>query len=68
LSLALAPGMKAVGRYYEIADGSYPPIAQGVIVIGASKQKTLAHQLVDYLKTPAAKSQLESFGFAAGRP
>jgi molybdate transport system substrate-binding protein len=68
LSLALAPGMKAVGRYYEIAAGSYPPIAQGAIVIRASKQKALARQLVDYLKTPAAKSQLESFGFAPGRP
>jgi molybdate transport system substrate-binding protein len=68
LSLALAPGMKAVGRYEEIAAGSYPPIAQGAVVIRASKQKALARQLVDYLKTPAAKSQLESFGFAAGRP
>jgi molybdate transport system substrate-binding protein len=67
LSLALAPAMKAVGRYLELAPDSYPPISQAAIVIGASKHKALALEFIEYLKTPDVMASLESFGFTVPR-
>jgi molybdate transport system substrate-binding protein len=67
LSLALTPAMKAVGRFYELATDAYPPIAQAAVVVGASRQKTLAREFLEYLKTPGATTALESFGFTVPR-
>jgi molybdate transport system substrate-binding protein len=64
LSLALAPALKASGRYVEIPETFYPPIEQGVVVVAASKQKAIARQFVEFLKQPESARTLQSFGFA----
>jgi molybdate transport system substrate-binding protein len=67
LSLALAPAMKASGRYVEIPDSSYPPIEQAAAVIAASKQKAIARQFVEFLKQPETARTLQSFGFVVSQ-
>lgn len=63
LSLALAPALKASGRYVEIPDAFYPPIEQAAVVLAASKQQALARQFVDFLKQPESARTLQTFGF-----
>jgi molybdate transport system substrate-binding protein len=65
LSLALTPALKDAGRYVDIPETSYPPIEQAAIVLAASRQKPLARQFVDFLRTPAVMRLLESYGFTA---
>jgi molybdate transport system substrate-binding protein len=67
LSLALAPAMKAQGRYYDIPHDFYPPIEQGVAVMRSSPQKAIAQRFVSFLRQPAAATILESFGFGVQR-
>jgi molybdate transport system substrate-binding protein len=65
LSLALTPALKSAGRYAELPETLYPPIEQAAVVLAASRQKPLARQFVNALRTPAAARLLESYGFAA---
>jgi molybdate transport system substrate-binding protein len=64
LSLALAPAMKAHGRYYDIPQDFYPPIEQGAAVMRNSPQKALGARFVAFLGQPAAVAILESYGFS----
>ncbi len=64
LSLALAPSMKEKGVYKEIPQSDYPPIEQGAVILKTSKQKDLARQLLEYLKTPAMQELMQSYGFS----
>jgi molybdate transport system substrate-binding protein len=67
LSLALAPALKASGRYVEIPDAFYPPLEQAAVVIAASKQKAIGRQFVDFLKQPESARTLQQFGFDVAR-
>ena len=67
LSLALAPALKASGRYVEIPDTFYPPLEQAAVVIAASKQKAIGRQFVDFLKQPESARTLQQFGFDVAR-
>lgn len=64
LALALSPNMKDKGRYVEIPENDYPPIQQACVVLRSSKNKELAQQFVQYVKTPAIRELLKSYGFA----
>jgi molybdate transport system substrate-binding protein len=64
LALALSPSLKTSGTYIEIPEAWHPPIEQAAVVLASSRQKALARQFVDYLKTPASVKILQSFGFA----
>jgi molybdate transport system substrate-binding protein len=64
LALALSPNMKEKGRYVEIPESDYPPIQQACVVLRSSKNKELAQQFVQYVKTPAIPELLRSYGFA----
>jgi molybdate transport system substrate-binding protein len=64
LSLALSPNMKDKGRYVEVAESEYPPIQQACVVIRSSKNKEVAQQFVRFVKTPAIRELLRSYGFA----
>ena len=68
LALALSPALKISGMYFEIPDTWHPPIEQAAVVIASSRQKALARQFVDFLKTPAAVRILQSYGFAVPQP
>jgi molybdate transport system substrate-binding protein len=67
LSAALTETLRRAGAYFEIPDAWYPPIEQAAVVLAASRQKALAHQFVEFLKSPASRSVLQSDGFAVPR-
>jgi molybdate transport system substrate-binding protein len=64
LALALSPTLKNSGTYVDIPASWYPPIEQAAVILASSKQKALARQFIDYLKTPASVRTLQAFGFA----
>jgi molybdate transport system substrate-binding protein len=67
LSLALAPALKAAGRYVAIPESFYPSIDQAAVVLATSRQKAIARQFMDFLKKPENVSMLESYGLAPPR-
>jgi molybdate transport system substrate-binding protein len=64
LSLALAPAMKARGRYFEINSTNYPPIIQAAVILKAARDKQTARQFVDFLKQPEGLALMRRYGFA----
>jgi molybdate transport system substrate-binding protein len=62
LSLALGPTLTN-GRYSEIPLTFYPPIRQGAVVLGASRNKPAARQLLAFLRRPDTARLLTTFGF-----
>ena len=63
LSLALAPTMKNKGRYTDIPAGDYPPIEQGCVIMKSSKNKEVARQFLEFVKTSEVSALLRSYGF-----
>ena len=63
LSLALAPTLKAEGKYFEIPTDDYPAIEQAVVVLKSSKQKDLAKKFVAFLKQPETIEIMQRYGF-----
>ncbi len=63
LAHAVAPGMQAKGRYWEVPAQDYPPLAQGVVILNSSGHKKEAAQFLDYIKTDDAKQALRKYGF-----
>jgi len=63
LSLAVAPAMKAEGRYANIPDDFHPPLQQGCVVLAASKKKQTARAFVEFLKEPEVLELLKKAGF-----
>jgi len=68
LSLALSPALKASGAHVEVPESLYPPIQQAAIVIASSRQKAIARQFIDALKTPETVRILQAYGFAVPSP
>jgi molybdate transport system substrate-binding protein len=66
LALALSPTLKSSGNYVDVPESWYPPIQQAAVVLASSRQKPLARQFIDYLKTPGSVRTLQSYGFAVG--
>jgi molybdate transport system substrate-binding protein len=64
LALALSPNMKDKGRYVEVPESEYPPIEQACVILHSSKNKEAAEQFVRFVKTPAIRDLLQSYGFA----
>jgi molybdate transport system substrate-binding protein len=67
LSLALAPALKSVGRYWQVPENLHPPIEQAAIVVATSGNNELARQFLDSLKRPEIVRILESYGFSLRR-
>jgi molybdate transport system substrate-binding protein len=63
LSLSLSPNMKDKGRYDEIPSGDYTPIEQACVILGSSKKKEAARQLLEFIKTPPIAELFRSYGF-----
>lgn len=63
LSLAVSPGMRTGGQYVEVPAKDYPAIEQGAAILKQSKQKAAAEKFLQFMKTPAAKTILEKYGF-----
>lgn len=63
LALALAPTMKAAGKYYEIPIEAHPPIEQGAVILKQAKNRGAAQAFLDFLKGPEGQKILERYGF-----
>jgi molybdate transport system substrate-binding protein len=63
LSLAVAPGMKEKGRFWQVSEKLYAPIEQGVVVSHASKNPQGAQAFLDFIKTPEMAALLRRYGF-----
>ena len=65
LSLALAPAMQQTGKYVEIPADDYPAIEQAAVILKSSKQKDVAKQFLEFLRTPAMVDVMKEYGFAS---
>jgi molybdate transport system substrate-binding protein len=63
LSLALAPAMQQTGNYVAIPADDYPAIEQAAVILKSSKQKDVARQFLQFLKTPATVDVMKKYGF-----
>jgi molybdate transport system substrate-binding protein len=68
LSLAIAPPLKAEGRYVQIPASFYPHINQAVVVLKSSQHKDIAQQFLAFLKKPEIVSLMRDSGFVIPEP
>jgi molybdate transport system substrate-binding protein len=61
LSLALAPTVRAEGRYWEIPPESYPKMEQGGVIL---KDSAAARDFRDWLLGSSGRSLLKQYGFS----
>lgn len=65
LSLALSPNMKREkGKYFLIPESSHQPLIQGAVITTNGRDKKLATEFFEYIKTDSARSILKHFGFS----
>ena len=64
LAHALAPGMKEKGKYWEVPADAYPQLDQGAVILTHSHAQGEAKQFLDYLKSSAAITVLQRYGFS----
>jgi molybdate transport system substrate-binding protein len=63
LSLALAPAVKATGRWVEIATSDYPAIEQGGVILRWAADIDAAKAFRAYLVSADGRAILEQYGF-----
>lgn len=63
LSLALAPAMRARGRYWLIQAEAHPPLDQAAVILKTSAHKPAARALLKYLESAEGRALLERYGF-----
>jgi molybdate transport system substrate-binding protein len=64
LAHAIAPEMKGKGKYWIVPVDSYPPLAQGVVVLTHSQHKKEAADFVEYIKSKECVELLRGYGFS----
>ena len=62
LTSALTPKLSASGRYFVVPHDLYPPIAQGMVIVRATKQPVAAHKLLDFLLSAPVQAELAKSG------
>ena len=62
-SLALAPAMRATGRFWEVPENAYPPLTQGGLILPWAVSRPGAAGLRDYLLSGEGRQLLASHGF-----
>ncbi|HZS11909.1 MAG TPA: molybdate ABC transporter substrate-binding protein [Nitrospirales bacterium] len=63
LSLALAPSMKAIGKYYEIPATLHPPLEQGAVVLKKAANPEQARAFLEFVKGPEGREIMQRYGF-----
>lgn len=63
LSLALAPGMKASGKYWEIPASAHPPLEQGAVILKSAANVQSARAFLEFLKGAEGRKVMASYGF-----
>jgi molybdate transport system substrate-binding protein len=68
-SLAVAPAMRAAGRFWDIPESAYPSLAQGGLILPWAVSREGAAGLLDYLLSDEGRQLLAAYGFGlpAGR-
>jgi molybdate transport system substrate-binding protein len=64
LAHAIAPEIKGKGKYWVVAPDSYPPLAQGVVVLTHSQHKKEAAEFEEYIKSKECVELLQKYGFS----
>jgi len=62
-SIVMAPAMKNKGRWQEVDNNSYSPIAQAAVVLNQSTQPEIAHKFYLFLFSPKAQKILQDHGY-----
>ncbi|MGA2570488.1 MAG: molybdate ABC transporter substrate-binding protein [Terracidiphilus sp.] len=62
LTSALTPRLTADGLYFVIPRNLYPPIEQGAVIVGSTKQRAAVHKLLDFLLSAPVQAQLAKSG------
>lgn len=68
LSLALAPGMAAKGRWVEVPAPSYPALRQTGVVVKGAKGASSAALFREFLIGPGGRAVLARYGFVPPSP
>ncbi len=63
LSLALAPGMKDAGRFWQIPAEAHPPLVQGAVILARSSRQAAAGQFLTFLQGPQGTGIMRRYGF-----
>jgi molybdate transport system substrate-binding protein len=63
LSLALAPPLRASGRYWEVPLEAYPAMEQGGLILDWARDPAAARAFRDFLLGPQGRAILERYGF-----
>jgi molybdate transport system substrate-binding protein len=63
LSLAMAPPMRAKGRYWMIPLDAYPPLEQGGVILAWAQHVQAAQALRAFLTGAAGRAILKQYGF-----
>ncbi|MGH7209400.1 MAG: molybdate ABC transporter substrate-binding protein [Nitrospiraceae bacterium] len=63
LSLALAPTMRAAGKYWEIPSEAHPPLEQGAVILKHSKNQEAAKLFIEHMKGPQGQAIMRRYGF-----
>lgn len=63
LSLALAPQMRAAGKYWEIPLEAYPKMEQGGIILNWTKEPATAEAFCDLVRSARGREILKRYGF-----
>ena len=66
LAIALAPSVKARGKYWEIPLDAFPRMNQGAAILKAARDKgnlAAARQFYDWIKSPSSQAILKRYGF-----
>jgi molybdate transport system substrate-binding protein len=63
LSLAVAPQMRKVGRFWQVPLGAYPRIEQGGIILKSSKHLETARTFRDFILSNNGRQVLKDYGF-----
>lgn len=63
LSLALAPAMKAGGKYWEVPATAHPPLEQGAVILKSSTRRESAKQFLEFLQGTQGQEIMKRYGF-----
>lgn len=62
-SLAVAPAMRAAGRFWEIPEEAHPRLTQGGVILPWAVSRAAAARVRDFLLSDEGRTLLESHGF-----
>jgi molybdate transport system substrate-binding protein len=66
LAIAVAPSVKARGKYWEIPLDAFPRMTQGAAILKAARDKgnlAATRQFYDWIKSPSSQAMLKKYGF-----